>query len=562
VSYKAKHNSLRCKLWDVFARRKLAWLKDANFPGKSYIINGYKIILKAATNLAIIEAPPGIAIFQNKRSSYTGGTYDPDVHADPVEIYYCDMFGYGAEYPVQVDALQSVDESYPSRFDGAGWRGQFALFPGGRDAMVLFAGLQPAKSEIWTSHFSSLLVEGLQTVAVGKILETLARLLTEPGTQNSTICSISTVEVAGVSRAYFTQSFDRAGNYYGFTDLFMGAITLAPLPYTDGFFDPIDYTVFPIPTHVPPHPSNYWASLHAVCNYTWQHNGKIRTLWGLDGGISQDHAFFLFTDTTIDDDLSTLSFTYSGWSSTKTLYDLDPDLFYHPGTGDYNFGYTGVSVMAFTPAQLPWDTFQCKNVVFPRPDGTAVLFHYDQWDVELTPDPLIIHLTLNDTPSYVTNYAVPYTGSRNAFPMSAVVDSVLDLHLYWEEVMYGSESLASEYTNVENLHYGTPLNGTWTAFPSLPAGVVLMSFQVIEFTALVQIILGVGFKAGDDGGTCVVLFDSTRNAMDWIVGPSFESARLERSCATVFGDHPYVEKRKRYPGTVFAWSFFHNQWTF
>jgi hypothetical protein len=569
VSYKPKHNSLRCKIWDIFAKRKLAWLKEIGLAVKAYMINGYKIILKADTNLAIIEAPPGIAIFHNKRSSYVSGTYDPEVHADPVEVYYCDMFGYTNELPVKVAPLQGNYESYPSRYDGSGWRGQLALFPGGRDAIVMLAGLHPAKSEIWTSRFSSLLVGGLQVAVPGKIIELLGRLLVEPGTQNSAISCAITVQVDGTAYTYFTYVYDRAGNYFGDSTQLVASISLTPLPSTLGAFNTLDYAQIPIPPHVPAYPSTYWSSLHPVCVCSWVQNGKLRILWGLEGSqyvageiipLPLDNAVFLFTDTELVDptDVDTYIVTHVGLTTTQAIHDIDHTVF-DIGSGDYQFGLSGMSVMAFAPAQLCWDLAQCKNVVFPRPDGTAVLFHYDQWDEFLTPNPLVIRLALDDSPVYETDYSIPYTGARNAFPMSTVVDLALDLHLYWEEVMYGDEATATEYTNVENLQYGSPLNGVWTALISLPAGIELITFQVIEFTADSKIILGVAFKPGDDGGTCVVLYDSSRNELEWSVGRPFTPERLERASATVFGDHPYVEKRKRYAGTSYAWSFFHTR---
>jgi hypothetical protein len=130
MSIKPKINSLRCQKWYGFSKQKLGILKELGIATKAYVIDGYHILLKVFINLAVIKAPPGLAVFHKADGA--------------VDIYYADMYGKGKEKPVKINALRDFFGGKPLNPSDDGWPGNILVQTfGGWDAMRLLFGGKP-----------------------------------------------------------------------------------------------------------------------------------------------------------------------------------------------------------------------------------------------------------------------------------------------------------------------------------------------------------------------------------------------------------------------------------
>jgi hypothetical protein len=165
-------------------------------------------------------------------------------------------------------------------------------------------------------------------------------------------------------------------------------------------------------------------------------------------------------------------------------------------------------------------------------------------------------VTDNNNPYLLTGLTFPYVWDEFTHPFCVrTVEGSPSLYLYWEEAMrYGDGT--GEETDIVNLKYGSPY-ASWVAFPFFDEGVKLTNFIPIKVTWEHKILLATIYKELDpqDGGGMYTALLDTEKSSDWIIGQRFSETRLDRCSPTVFGEHPYVEERKKYGGTQWGWDY-------
>jgi hypothetical protein len=518
MALKPHVNSLRCKHWYGFAKNKLQNLKNYDIPGKTYLINGYQIIIKALTDLVVIKAPPGLAIFRKGPGEIT--------------LYVADSFGYCKEKPVEVQTLRGVDGEPPLNPMDDGWPGAILPIALGGDEIMLYFGGRPDTSKDTPSYFTTRSSIGLKVLAVAPYAfrYTKGFLNTVSGV---TLPHVFTYASTG-THYVFGIFGEKRNPDYGFPAIYFGHGALK----RGGYFE-LEFAL-----DIPDVWMNGSAWNRKYCQYlyAWSvyNNAKRRRtvrmmaiIQGVNTGFNYDDCFFLF----MDFDPVTEEVYYMGYTDAEDLEDLDPNLPVTLGGKVLGQWFIGAP-----ETQTSEKTFY-KNIIFPIGPDEVGIAHYN-------PSNSVI-FCVNDYnfPYLLTGLVFPYVWDEFTHPFCVQVDSESFLYLYWEEEMlYGGE-----YTDINLLSFGSPWIG-WTPIASFGAGIHLTSFTPIVVEAGKKIIIGTVFIEGEDGGMRTALLDTTRQS-DWFIGNKFSDTRVDRCSATVFGDHPYVELRKQYTGTQWGWDY-------
>jgi hypothetical protein len=115
-------------------------------------------------------------------------------------------------------------------------------------------------------------------------------------------------------------------------------------------------------------------------------------------------------------------------------------------------------------------------------------------------------------------------------------------------------SIVGGPTNIVGLRIGSPYAG-WSLLPLVSGH--MTNFSPIKLTWDHKIILATVFVEGDPeegGGMYTALLDTERSN-DWVLGKRFATERLDRCTPVIYGEHPYVEERKKYTGTQWGWDY-------
>jgi hypothetical protein len=527
MSIKPHINSLRCKKWYGFAKTKILQLKNYDIPGKTYIINGYRIVLKALTDLALIKAPAGLAIFRKAPGE--------------IQIYYADMYGNGKEKPYKALSLRDAFGGKPLNPMDDGWPGNILpLALGGFDFIQLFFGARPENLVDNPSYFtyrSSISTRAL-AVADGAIQFNAGFFNQVSGVALPHVFSVCAIDDWYIFGIYGEcRSPD-----YGFPALYLGAGKNRPgsLFYLDF---PYDIPVGWLPD------SSTWSREYCQYMYVWKHfnatsNRNVARVMciiqGVRPGFNYDDCFFLFLE--IDPVAETIY--YWGYTDAEDLETLSPDM---PVTlGGRVLGYWFIGA----PETQASEKHGYKNIIFPIANGQIGIANYSNAKT------VMFAVTDNNNPYLLTGLTFPYVWDEFTHPFCVrTVEGSPSLYLYWEEAMrYGDGT--GEETDIVNLKYGSPY-ASWVAFPFFDEGVKLTNFIPIKVTWEHKILLATIYKELDpqDGGGMYTALLDTEKSSDWIIGQRFSETRLDRCSPTVFGEHPYVEERKKYGGTQWGWDY-------
>lgn len=560
---KAKINSLRCKRWYGFAKQKLAQLKEIGVPGKVYIINGYQIILKALIDLAVIKAPPGIIVFAKAE--------------DEIKLYCADQYGYGKEKLPKVESLKDTNSTGTGALLVApdivesGWPGNMFLLCTGSDFVF---GTLESNPSYWKP------MADWYPAGHGRYTHSFR------GTFPAAY-SFKTYNVEGT----YTES-NSNGYISGFNSL--GAFTLGP-SFTDEYVNWDDVTselYFQYATNKPNPfyayyqynildnfaPLFYNAAdwLRAEVGYAYSfvffntYFGRkvIRLVYFIDGAkgttsIIRDGMDILFLD------LDVLSLPagekyvdsvlwYYGYTASDSLIELDSfKSYWSSGSGPNSTDHNKITADEFAgaPTTLPAANTSIKNIVFPTPYGELVIVRYffnaaTQYIVVNSID------APYDYPAGSNAFNLPYTYNMFVNPFCVLANPDENLYMYWEESMeyHPNVSITGGPTNIVGLRLGSPYAG-WVALPTVAGH--MTNFSPIMISAARKIILATVFVEGapeDGGGMYTALLDTNRSPT-WIMGTRFSETRLDRCTPVVYGEHPYVEERKKYAGTQWGWDY-------
>ena len=523
---KPKINSMRCKKWFGFAKQKMLVLKQYALPVKTYIINGYEIILKPLLDLAIIKAPPGLAIFRKAPGE--------------VQIYYADMYGYGKEKPHKALSFRDAYGGPPLNPIDDGWPGNILpLALGGWDFIQLFFGGRPEDTLTAPSYFQNRCSISTRALAVAD-----SAIQFDKGFFNvvSGVTLPHVFSVCAIDDWYVFGIYGECRNWdYGYPQIYLGAGKNKP--------GSVFYLEFPydIPTWWLPGAST-WVREYCQYIYVWKHykaalrRNVARVMLIIQGvwtGFNPDDCFFLFMEI---DPVGETAYYY-GYTDAEDLESLDPNI---PSTvGGRVLGYWFIGA----PETQASEAHGRKNIIFPLAGGEIGIAHYDAWNS--------VMFAVNDynNPYILTGYSFPYVWDDYKNPFCVRVDESDALYLYWEEEMlYGDGT--GEQTDIINFRYGSPLT-IWVPFPALDTGWHMTNFTPIKVSFAHRIILAVAYKEGtaEDGAGMYTLLLDTQKSSSWIIGSRFSETRLDRCSPTVFGEHPYVEERKKYGGTQWGWDY-------
>jgi hypothetical protein len=526
MTIKEQYNSLRCRQWRGFVKQKLALLKEADIPGKAYVINGYKIILKALINLAIIKAPPGLVIFRKAPHE--------------IQLYYADMYGYGKEKPVAVQSLRDTAGEPPINPMDDGWPGNILTLPLGNDFVQLFFGARPDTSVDSPSYFTTRSGFGLRSLAVAPYAFRVTKGFLNT-VEDVTLPHVTSL--VNVGDWYVFAMYGECRNFdYGFPALYFGSGKIKP----NGTFN------LEFPYEIPEDWfGETWQRSYCQYMYVWKHysaySGRdvarvMAIIQGVNTGFNADGCYFLFME--IDPVGETIY--YWGYTNSEDMELLSEDI---PVTIDGDIlGYWWIGA----PETQATEVHGYKNVIFPMPDGELAIINFDNTrNTIATAIPLIVNDYNN--PYLQSGLNIPYIYDEFVNPFCVRVDETLPaLYMYWEEAMrFGGED-----TDIIRLKYGSPF-ASWIDFPFFDEGVRMTNFTPIKITWDHRIILATIYKELDPqegGGMYTALLD-TEKSSDWIIGQRFSETRLDRCSPTVFGEHPYVEERKKYGGTQWGWDY-------
>jgi hypothetical protein len=533
MAIKPHINSLRCKQWYGFAKTKMLQLKNYDIPGKTYIINGYRIILKALMDLALIKAPAGLAIFRKAPGE--------------IQIYYADMYGYGKEKAVEIQTLRGTDGEPPINPMDDGWPGNILALPiGGFDFIQLFFGARPDGAVESPSYFTVRSGFGLQALATAAYSIRYRKGFVHYVEDTSLPHVFPVVNVG----SYFCYTeygecrlYDSGFEYlqFGYGKNKPGANFPFDIWYIDEFKG-----YWPN--------GNTWTWCWTPYCYTWKHydalkkRDVVRCCYLIQGGtysFTRKGMTFLFAD--IDpEEAYPNDFVLKGYSTHTNVYTLYPYSELDYATDLEARDFVGA------PTTQSSELTSIKNVVFPITNGALVFAQYNR-GITSPDEPIFLVVDRGNTPYIHSGFNIPYIYDEFVNPFCVRVDETLPaLYLYWEEAMrFGGED-----TDIIRLKYGSPF-ASWIDFPFFDEGVRMTNFTPIKITWDHRILLATIYKELDPqegGGMYTALLD-TEKSSDWIIGQRFSETRLDRCSPTVFGEHPYVEERKKYGGTQWGWDY-------
>lgn len=542
MALKPHINSLRCKQWYGFAKTKILQLKNYDIPGKTYIINSYKITLKALLDLAIIKAPPGLAIFRKAPGE--------------VQIYYADSYGKGKEKATKIQSLRGVDGEPPINPVDDGWPGNILALPiGGYDFVQLFFGGYPDPNpEIETpSYFTNRAGFGLQTLAPAINAIRYIKGFTHYVEDDSIPHVFSVVNNAGC--------FCYIG--YGDCRLFDSGFVYLHFGYgknTPGAPFPFDvWYISDFKSYWPG--GNTWTFCWVQYAYSWQHydtekqKNVVRCCFLIQGGtygFTRKGMTFLFADLDPEEEYPN-DFTLQGYTTHTNVYAL------YPYSELVSATQLEAKSFAGAPTTQASEKTGVKNVVFPIANGALVFAQYHR-GITSPDSPIMLVVDRGNTPYIHAGLNIPFVYDPddpeapyiNPFCVRVSEYPAPALYIYWEEhMLYGGEE-----TDIKRFKYGTPF-ATWADFPFFDEGVRLTNFVPIKITWDHRIVLATIYKELDpqDGGGMYTALLDTEKSDDWIIGTRFSETRLDRCTPTVFGEHPYVEERKKYTGTQWGWDY-------
>lgn len=532
MSIKPKINSLRCQKWYGFAKQKIAIWKELGLASKAYIIDGYKILLKNLINLAVISAPPGLAIFRKGDGE--------------MEIYYADMYGFAKEKAVKVRSLKVSSGEVVNPAE-VGWAGNMVpIAKGFFDNITLFFGARPDFSVsgpyITGFEYPSLFAVNNIVAAVGGIILRGGVISYVDGRVVGQVASICFVDDEFLYAIYQDGRLLDSGArnlVYGFGDFEpgykAGSLLLnvkdlentLPLAWTDGtrYHDVLPYYTYCWRSH----------------NYTLgQDEGHVLALVNGSRGTSPivyDDCLFLF----LKYNKTTHDLDYLGYTDGANVKVLDSNI---PTSGGKLYG---LYIAGQPTTQYNYDKGNCF-LWFPLAFGEMAMIMFNS-TLNTINTAVKVALNESNTPYLITSLDIPYVWSDYIRPFCTRVSEELpSLYLYWEEEL----AFGGYETNILNLKYGSPYAG-WLDFPPLGADYSLVNFTPIKMTWDERIFLGILHKhSGLNQGMYTALLDTNRST-SWFVGKQFKDSRIDRCVPTVFGEHPYVETRKSYHGTQFAW---------